>query len=61
MDLARELKKTVEHENDNESNRDWCSWYNQQMIGTGTGGRVETIQTTELLRSVRKLRRVLET
>ena len=28
LDLARELKKTVEHESDNYTNCNWCSWYN---------------------------------
>ena len=57
LDLARELKKTVEHD----------------VLGTVTGklmkghdnleitGRAETIQTTALLRSARILRRVLDT
>ena len=27
LDLARELKKTVEHEGDNYTNCDWCFWY----------------------------------
>ena len=27
LDLARELKKTVEHENDNNTNCDWCFWH----------------------------------
>ena len=26
-DLARELKKKMEHEGDNCTNRDWCFWY----------------------------------
>ena len=37
-DLARELKKTVEHESENYINRDWCSWYGRQRIIKGTGG-----------------------
>ena len=27
LDLARELKKTMEHEGDDYSNCDWCFWY----------------------------------
>ena len=27
LDLARELKKTIEHEGDNYTNRDSCFWY----------------------------------
>ena len=26
LDLARELKKTVEHQSDNYTNRDWYFW-----------------------------------
>ena len=60
MDLAREFfKKTVEHESDGDTNYNWSSWYSHQRIGKGT--RLETIQTTKLLSSVRILRRFLET
>ena len=27
LDLARELKKTAEHEGDNNANCDWCFWH----------------------------------
>ena len=27
LDLARELKKTMEHEGDNNTNCDWCFWH----------------------------------
>ena len=27
LDLARELKKTIEHEGDNYTNCDWCFWH----------------------------------
>ena len=57
LDLARELKKTMEHKGDNwwlillvQSPRDYEIW-----------GLVETTQTTGLLRKARILRRVLET
>ena len=29
LDLARELKKTMEHEGDNYTNCDWCFWYSK--------------------------------
>ena len=38
VDFARELKKTMEHENDGDTNCNWCSWYSHQRIYTGTGG-----------------------
>ena len=37
-DLARELKKTLEHENDGNSNCNWNTKHGHQRIGTGTGG-----------------------
>ena len=36
--IARELKKTVEHESDNYTNCDWCFWYSHQRTIKGTGG-----------------------
>ena len=64
--IAWELKKTLEHESDDCTNCNWCSWCSHQRIGTGLEDleikwRVETIQTTALLRWARILRRVLET
>ena len=38
LDLAWELKKTVEHESDDNTNCNWCSWYSHQKISTRTGG-----------------------
>ena len=38
FDLARELKKTVEHESDDYINCNLCSWYSHQRIDTRTGG-----------------------
>ena len=39
LDLSRELKKkTMEHEGDNHTNRDWCFWCSHQRIIKGTGG-----------------------
>ena len=63
-------EKLTRSKNNNESDGNtYCSWrdrYNHQKIGKGTEeleirARVETIQTTALLRSSRILRRVLET
>ena len=51
----------MEHDVDNYTNRDWCFWYSHQRIIKENGGRVETIQTTTLLRTAGILRRVLET
>ena len=38
LDIARELKKTVEHESDSDPNCNWCSLYSHQRTGTRTGG-----------------------
>ena len=38
FDIARELKKTVEHQSDNYTNCDWCSWYCHRSIIKETGG-----------------------
>ena len=39
LDLAREFKKkTVECESDGDTNHNWCSWYSNQKIDSGTGG-----------------------
>ena len=39
VDIVRELKKkTIEHEGDNCTNRDWCFWYSNKRISKGTGG-----------------------
>ena len=35
LDLARDLKKTMEHDSDSDTNR---NWFSDQSIGTGTGG-----------------------
>ena len=37
-DLAKELKKTAEHESNVYTNYNWCSWYSHQMIIKATGG-----------------------
>ena len=36
LDLAKELKKTMEQESDNYINNDWCFWYSYQRIIKGT-------------------------
>ena len=65
VDPARILKKIVEQESDDYTNYNWRSWYSRQSLVKGLKdleitGRVETIQITALLRSVRIPRRVLE-
>ena len=37
LDLARELKKTMEHENDGDTYCNWCTCYSYQKIDKGTG------------------------
>ena len=66
LDLARELKKTMEHESDDYTNCD-CA-FNTVTKGLlkfpedlEVGERVETIQTPALLKTARILGRVLET
>ena len=38
LNLARELKKTIEHECDNYTNSDWCFCYINSRTIKGTGG-----------------------
>ena len=38
LDLAWELKKTMEHESDRDSNFDWRVRYSHQRTARGTGG-----------------------
>ena len=38
LGLARELKKTMEHERDDYTNYKWYANYRLKKIGTGTGG-----------------------
>ena len=44
LDLARELKKTMEHESDSDTNCNWCTWNNPQRIGK-ENGRLENKRT----------------
>ena len=37
LDLARELKKTMEHESDGDTNCNSCARYSYQRIGAGNG------------------------
>ena len=37
VDLAKELKKNMEHESDVYTNCNWCSWYSHQRNDKGTG------------------------
>ena len=63
-DLARELKKTMEHESENNTNRAFGTVTNGLLKGLEdfeVGGRVETNETIALQRTARILRRVLET
>ena len=56
LDLAMELKKTMEHEGDDYTNRNWCFWYSHPSIIKGTRGlgKKRTIQTTTLVRIPRR-------
>ena len=38
LDLTREMKKTMEQENDSDTNCNWCTRYSHQKISTGTVG-----------------------
>ena len=53
----------MEYENDGDTNWDWWTWYDPQRLDNIAGRfrNQTTIQTTALLRSVRILRRVLDT
>ena len=65
--LRQRTEKTMEHENDSNTNYNWCALdvvskgLVQGLKDLEIRGQVETIQTTASLRSARKLRRVLET
>ena len=63
LDVARELKKNVEHKSDVYTNslHTVTTGLAQVLEDLEIRGRVETIQTTVFLRLSRILRRVLET
>ena len=59
-------KKVMEHESDGDPNYNWCTRNGSQRFSKGTGragnrSTFEMFQTTEFLRSIKILRRVLET
>ena len=62
LDLARE-RKAVEVWGDGETNRNWTvsKGLERGLEELKIGGRIETIQTTALLRSNRIPRRILKT
>ena len=72
LNLARELKK-LEHESDDYTNCNWCSWYSHQRIGTrtrrlgnnGTGGYCPNYSIIEIDQNTEKspgdLRRLVVT
>ena len=64
LDLAWELKKTIEHERDEYTNCNWWSWHSHQRIEKGTEGHsnyyiIEIGQNTE--KSPGNLRRLAVT
>ena len=52
MDLDRELKKTVAHENDGDTNCDKCSWYSHQRFGKRTRGLQQVMGPAEEIMEV---------
>ena len=38
LDIARELKKTMEHEGDGDTNCKWCTYYSHRRIDNWIGG-----------------------
>ena len=63
--LTRELKNSVEHEGDSDTDCSRCPWNGLQILRKETGGletkgRIKIIQTTALLELPRILRRALE-
>ena len=66
LDLTREMKKIMEHEGNGDADSNWCTWNNlpkliKRLEDLEIRGQEEAVQTRSLLRSVRILRRVLET
>ena len=61
LELARELKKTMEHEGYNYTFGTVTKGLLRGLEDLEVGDQVETIQTTALLKMARILRRVLET
>ena len=52
LDLARELKKVMEHESDGDTIYNWCVWNGPQKFPKGTG-RIEN-RRSALLRLARE-------
>ena len=66
IDLRQRTKKTVEHESDDDTNYFWRAWNDLQSLKKRPevlriGRRIQTIQTTALMRLVGIVRKVLET
>ena len=61
--LDQRIEKAVEHESDGETNCNWWPWTVSKCFGKKSGGiwNQRPSKSTELLKSVRILRRVLET
>ena len=62
LDLARELKKAMEHKCNGDTINDLCIWNGLQSLERSleeleSGRRIKTIQTTTLKRSAKILRR----
>ena len=62
LHLARKLEKTVEHEGNGDTNCIWCTWNSlgkkdlkERLEESEIRGRIETIQTTALSRSTRRI------
>ena len=53
----------MEHENDGDTNSNWCARYSNQVIGTGNGGlgNKRTSGDQPNYKSARILKRVLKT
>ena len=57
LDVAREEKKTVEHESKGYTNCRWCSSYNHQRFGKGTrrlGNKIEDYPDVEIGKNTEK-------
>ena len=63
LELCQRTEKSMEYKGDGDTNGNWCTWNDPKRRGKEldeleTGERIETIQTTALLRSSEILRRV---
>ena len=48
-ELAKELKKIMEHESDSDTDCNWCTWNNPQRSDKGTG-RLSNQKIREVIR-----------